>query len=66
MKHIISTPQIGMKRMLKKHFKVYNVDEFRTSCLDNRTEEKNNNAFVKRKMVRIKNYIQFWYLPYLN
>ena len=38
-----------MKRMLKKHFKVYNVDEFRTSCLDHRTEEKNNNAFVKRK-----------------
>jgi hypothetical protein len=49
MKHIISTPQIGMKRMLKKYFKVYNVDEFRTSCLDNRTEEKNNNAFIKRK-----------------
>jgi hypothetical protein len=49
MKHIISTPQIGLKRMLKKHFKIYNVDEFRTSCLDYRTEEKNTNAKVITK-----------------
>jgi len=30
MKHFVSTPQIGLKRKLKKHFKVYNLDEYKT------------------------------------
>ncbi|HMC01011.1 MAG TPA: hypothetical protein VKN14_08260, partial [Flavobacteriaceae bacterium] len=47
MRGIRPTPMIGLKRMLQKHFKVYNVDEFRTSCLDNRTEKRNENARVK-------------------
>ena len=47
MKHIISTPMIGLKRTLAKYFPVYNFDEFRTSCLDWRTEKYNSNAKVK-------------------
>ena len=38
-KNFISTPMIGFKRMLKKHFKIYDVDEFRTSKLDNKTTD---------------------------
>ncbi len=40
MKGIISTPMIGLKRMLSKHFPIVQMDEFRTSCLDYRTEKK--------------------------
>ena len=30
---------LGFKRMLSKHFKLYEVDEFRTSKLDNKTTD---------------------------
>ena len=49
MKGIISTPMIGLKRLLAKHFPIIEMDEFRTSCLDHRTEEKNKKAKVRRK-----------------
>lgn len=41
MKYIISTPNKGLKRLLKKHFQLYQMDEFRTSCLDYRTTDNN-------------------------
>jgi hypothetical protein len=41
MKHIISTPNKGLKRLLKKNFELYQMDEFRTSCLDYRTTDNN-------------------------
>jgi inosine/xanthosine triphosphate pyrophosphatase family protein len=41
LRHIISTPNKGLKRLLKKHFEVYQMDEFRTSCLDYRTTDDN-------------------------
>ena len=34
----ISTPNISLKRKLKEHFTIYNLDEFRTSCLNYKTE----------------------------
>ncbi len=46
MKHHISTPCIGLKRLLAKHFKVLTLDEFRTSCLDNVSEERLENLLV--------------------
>ena len=49
MRHIISTPMIGLKRLLAKYFLVINIDEFRTSCLDWRTEKYNDNVTVKGK-----------------
>jgi hypothetical protein len=39
MKSFISTPNIGLKHKLKEGFKVFNIDEYRTSCLDYKTEE---------------------------
>src|SRR5205823_1447845 len=35
MNNFISTPNIRIKRLLGRHFKVYNVDEYRTSILSN-------------------------------
>jgi len=38
---------IGLKRKISKYFDVINFDEFRTSCLDWRTEKYNNNVNIK-------------------
>ena len=46
MRECISTPCIGLKRMLAKFFKIKNIDEFITSCLDNNTFEENVNAVI--------------------
>ena len=43
MRGSISTPGIGLKRRLAEKFRVFNLDEFRTSCLHNKTEEKCEN-----------------------
>jgi len=42
MKHFISTTCIGLKRKLKKHFKVYNLDKYKTSkmCYKPKMEKK--------------------------
>jgi len=37
MVNFISTPNITLKRKLKERFKVYNIDEYRTSCLNYKT-----------------------------
>lgn len=47
MRGVISTPGIGLKRRLKQDFQIYNIDEFRTSCLDNTTYELNKKAKIK-------------------
>jgi hypothetical protein len=47
MRNFISTPNIGLKRKLKERFKVYNIDEFRTSCLHHKTENRVKNMYVK-------------------
>ena len=39
MKNFISTPNLGLKRKLNEYFKVYSIDEFRTSQLNYKTEE---------------------------
>jgi hypothetical protein len=49
MKNFISTPNIGLKRKLKERFKVYNIDEYRTSCLNYKTEEPCNNLYLPDK-----------------
>ena len=49
MKNFISTPNIGLKRKLKERFKVYNIDEYRTSCLNHKTEEPSNNIYLPDK-----------------
>lgn len=47
MKNFISTPQIGMKRLLKKYFRLVTVDEYRTSCLDYEKEMKVTNLEIE-------------------
>ena len=52
----ISTPNIGIKRELKKHFKVFHIDEYRTSKIHHKTEEKCKNykyPFIKAKYNRV-------------
>lgn len=57
MKHFVSTPRIGLKRKLKKHFKVYNLDEHKTSkiCYKTQEETKNLKVKIKKKDKEIKN-----------
>ena len=62
MRNFISTPQqplvvrlgealpmIGLKRKLRERFKIYNIDEFRTSCLNYKTETKCKNLYLPDK-----------------
>ena len=50
MRNFISTPNIAIKRKLKEQFKVFNIDEFRTSCLYHRTEEKGEHLYYIDKI----------------
>jgi len=49
MRNFISTPNLTLKRKLNKVFQVYNIDEFRTSCLSYKTEELCENLYLKFK-----------------
>jgi len=49
MRNFISTPNIALKRKLKERFKVLNIDEFRTSCLNYKTEEYCKNLYLSDK-----------------
>ena len=46
MKHRISTQNIRLKRKIGEYFKVYNIDEFRTSCINSKTLERNENMYL--------------------
>ncbi len=43
MRNMISSPCIGLKRLLNKNFKMLTMDEFRTSCLNYKNEERVEN-----------------------
>ena len=49
MKNFISTPNLLLKRKLQERFKVYDIDEYRTSCLNYKTEELCNNLYLPDK-----------------
>ena len=42
----MTTPNMGLKRKLAEYFTIYNLDEFRTSCLNHKTEEKCGNLYL--------------------
>jgi hypothetical protein len=46
MANFISTPNIRIKRKLSERFKVYSIDEFRTSCLNYKTHKKVDNLWL--------------------
>ena len=43
----MAAPRIGIKRKLKKHFKVYNINEYNTSKMCYKTEKKTENLYIK-------------------
>ena len=45
MRNYISTPNITIKRKLKQRFKVLSIDEFRTSCINCHTHERQRDHF---------------------
>ena len=45
----ISTPNLGLKRKLNEYLTIYNIDEFRTSCLNYKTEERCENMYLPDK-----------------
>ena len=54
MRNFISTPNVTLKRKLQETFKVYNIDEFKTSCLSYKTEEVCENLYLKFKKDKIQ------------
>ncbi len=62
MRNFISTPNLSLKRKLKERFKVLTIDEYRTSCLNYKTEEYCENLYLpdlknkKRKIHSILTY----------
>jgi hypothetical protein len=62
MRNIISTPNVRLKRLLARHFILYTIDEFRTSCLHNKTEEKCDNLYLpdeKHKMRKMYSVLTY-------
>lgn len=54
MRNFISTPNLSLKRKLKERFKVYNIDEFRTSCLSYKTKDLCKNIYLPDKTGEIR------------
>jgi hypothetical protein len=52
--HYMSTPGIGMRRKIATKFKVYLLDEYRTSCLNYKTEERSDNMYFTDKKGEIR------------
>ena len=50
MRNFISTSLIGVKRK----FEVYNINEFRTSCLHHKTESKCENLYLEDKTNKLR------------
>ena len=65
MRNFISTPNLTLKRKLKERFQLYNIDEFRTSCLSYKTEEKCGNLYLiinkdkKQKLRKIHSILTY-------
>ena len=49
MRNFISTPNLSLKRKLQERFRLYDIDEFRTSCLNYKTEELCGNLYLPDK-----------------
>ena len=67
MANFISTPNLRLKRKLTERFKVVNIDEFRTSCLHNKTEElceHLNLSFYNKRHKKIKSQSMHSILTY--
>ena len=54
MKGQIPTPGIGLKRKIGEQIKIYNIDEFRTSCINYKTLEYNEHLYLPDKTGKIR------------
>ena len=62
MRHFMPTPNLEIKRKLKENFQLYEIDEFRTSILHNKTEEKCKNMYLpdkKKKMRKMHSILTY-------
>ena len=58
MRNFMPTPMIGLKRMLRNHFEIINIDEFNISKLNHKTESKSKNlstTTLNKKGIVVKN-----------
>lgn len=49
MRGLISSPNLGLKRKLAEYYPIYNLDEFRTSCINHKTETLTENIYLPDK-----------------
>ena len=49
MKSFIPTPNLGLKRKLAEYYSIYNLDEYRTSCINYKTETITENIYLPDK-----------------
>ena len=49
MRHFISTPNLGLKRKLAEYYPIYNLDEYRTTCINHKTETLTENIYLPDK-----------------
>ncbi len=49
MRGIISTPNLGLKRKLAEYYPIYNLDEYKTSCINHKTETLTENIYLPDK-----------------
>jgi hypothetical protein len=54
MKGIVSTPNLRLKKLIAKHFKVYELDEFKTSQINCYTGNKNDNLWLPDKKNKLR------------
>lgn len=47
--YFVFTPKLSLKRKLKERFKMYNIDEFRTSCISYKTTDLCKNLYLLDK-----------------
>ena len=49
MRNFISTPNLGLKNKLLEYYPIYNLDEYRTSCINYKTETLTENFYLPDK-----------------
>ena len=54
MRNFISTPIKGIKKLIKENFKTYSIDEYKTSAINYKTHEKNENMYMVDKEGTLK------------
>lgn len=54
--NFLSIPNIILKHKLKERFKVYNIDEYKTSHLKYKTVEPCNNISINKNLTNIDNW----------